>query len=533
VRRLVLVALLACALAAPAAGAASTPAGESPRIVAVHPNPVAADDRGEFVTVWVPTAGNVTLTDGEAAVTVGVRRPGSIVITPDPEAVRNSTRARVVAAPPSMRLSNDGEVLRLRRDGALVDRVAYERAPEGERLSLTGGARRWWPVGFEPREPARFGAANATAFVLPDAPDAALDALRTAEERILLAGYTFTSRRAAAALRNASRRGVAVRVLVDGGPVGGLTEREARVLDSLVAAGVDVRVVGGPRAAFSFHHAKYAVADDRALVLTENWKPAGVGGRGSRGWGVAVDSPAVAAELAALYRADAERRGAIPWRRFREGRDLVTAGAANGSYPSRFRPAEFRVASVYLLTAPGNAEAALAARLDAADERVAVLQPTLGGPDQPLVRAVVRAARRGVEVRVLLSGAWYVAEENRELASHLNGLARRESLPLSVRIADPRGRFEKVHAKGLIADDAVAVGSLNWNDHSAGENREVVVVLESRAVASYYRRVFDADWRGGGTTLPVTLAVAGALSVLGAVALARRDVSVAEREGVN
>ncbi|MFB6155086.1 MAG: phospholipase D-like domain-containing protein, partial [Haloferacaceae archaeon] len=517
----------------PAANETTTPT--TPHVVSVLPNPVADGDSGEFVVVAFPSPGTASLTDGEATVTVTAPRPGRVVVTPDPSAVRNLTAASgtvaVVRAPGSFRLSNAGETLRLLRDGAELDRVAYESAPEGERLVRSGRGRRWWPVGFAPRDPVRFGAANATAFVLPDDPGVALDALRGADERLLVAGYTFTSRRVASLLIRTADRGVRVRVLVDGGPVGGLSRREARVLDRLVAAGADVRVVGGPRAAFSFHHAKYAVADGRAVVLTENWKPAGVGGNASRGWGVVAESAPVADELAGLFAADADRTGTVGWRRYRSGRRLVPTPAANGSYPSNFAPREYRVESVSLLTAPGNAEGALVDRIDAADDRVAVLQPTLGGPDQALVRAVVRAARRGVEVRVLLSGAWYVREENRALASRLDALARRESLPLSVRVADPGGRFEKIHAKGLLVDDAVAVGSLNWNDHSAGENREVVVVLEGESVAAYYRRVFDADWRGGGQRVPMSLVAVAALAAVAAAALARRGIHFERRAG--
>jgi phosphatidylserine/phosphatidylglycerophosphate/cardiolipin synthase-like enzyme len=117
--------------------------------------------------------------------------------------------------------------------------------------------------------------------------------------------------------------------------------------------------------------------------------------------------------------------------------------------------------------------------------------------DHPFTRAAFDAARRGVEVRFLLSGAWYVHEENEVTAAWLNRRAKRENLPLEARVADPGGRFEKVHAKGVVADDTVLVGSLNWNRHASRENREVVVALDGAAAADYYRESFAADWRGG------------------------------------
>lgn len=71
-------------------------------------------------------------------------------------------------------------------------------------------------------------------------------------------------------------------MLVDADPVGGMSARQVARLDALASAGIDVRVLGGPRARYRFNHAKYAVIDDSALVTTENWNPAGVGAAASR-----------------------------------------------------------------------------------------------------------------------------------------------------------------------------------------------------------------------------------------------------------
>jgi phosphatidylserine/phosphatidylglycerophosphate/cardiolipin synthase-like enzyme len=160
----------------------------------------------------------------------------------------------------------------------------------------------------------------------------------------------------------------------------------------------------------------------------------------------------------------------------------------------------------------------------------------IDGPDQRFLRATVRAARRGVDVRILLSSEWYVEEENRRLVEHLRAVAEREDLPLSARLADPDGAFEKIHAKGVIVDsDQVLLGSLNWNGESVSQNREVMLSLEGDAAGEYYRESFEADWRGGGEarSLPVGIlaAVAGCL-LLGAL-FARRvefgsDVGVRE-----
>jgi phosphatidylserine/phosphatidylglycerophosphate/cardiolipin synthase-like enzyme len=511
--------------------------GSSPRIVAAYPNPVAEGDRGEFVVVHLPPgSGTVALTDGETRVVLPVNASGRVVVTADPDAVADAVTERGSRrfAAGGLSLSNAGEELRVVDAAAgstvLIDRVTYESAPEGELWRRGNGstAGTWRPLGRTPRPVRSHGSANATAFVLPDAPGVPLETLQGADDRILLAGYTLSSSRVTDALVTAHRGGVTVRVLVEGSPVGGISREQANTLDRLVAAGVDVRAVGGPYARVSYHHAKYAVVDDRALVLTENWKPAGTGGAGSRGWGVRLDSHDVADDLAGLFRADAGWRDGVAWSRFRAGKRYGAGGRANGTYPTQFEGENVRAESVRVLTAPGNAEAAVVAELDGATERVDVLQPTVQR-DGAFVRASIRAAERGARVRILLSNAWYLSEENRRLVDALNDLAERRDLPLSARVVDPQGRFEKVHAKGVVVDgETVILGSLNWNEHSARENREVVVALDGREPAAYYTRVFEADWRGEerGTPAGVVLGAAVALGV--AIAVARREIAFGE-----
>lgn len=509
----------------PAARANGSESGAGPRLVAVAPNPVADGDRGEFVVVRVPPPSDLdgmVLADGEQRIRLdaGNRTPaGRVALTPAPEAARVPAGTPVVRAPLS--LANGGERLHLVRNGRTVDVLRYADAPAGELRTDDG----WRPIGATSFPVVRTDGGAARAFVLPDAPDAAVAPLANASRRILLAGYTLSDPRVRDRLLAAADRGVGVRVLVEGGPVGGITRREARTLDALARGGVAVRVVDGPYARYEFHHAKYAVVDDRALVLTENWKPSGTGGRDNRGWGVRVASGAVAADLAGLFARDFGAHDARRWGVFRRDRTFTTTGTADGSYPSRFDPERVRARRVRVLTAPGNAEGAVVGVVDGAERRVDVVQPSLGDPDTPLVRSLLRAAERGVRVRVLLSGAWYVEAENRALVERLNGRASRRDLPLEARIAEPNGRYGSIHAKGVVADDVVLVGSLNWNVDSARENREVVLALTGADVAAYYRRVFTADWRGGPRAPPAGLALAAAVAVGLALAYLRRRVS--------
>ena len=538
VRAVALVVVLVVASLSGAAMAADDESVEEqpddPHIETVYPNPLADDDAGEYVLLDVPRETNLsgwTLDDGEETIALPNESvEGRVAVTNDPNATNLSVPAQVLNE--SVSLANGGEELVLADGGEVVSSTTYEDAPDAELWNRTADGWTWQHRGATNFRAVRSEATSARAFVLPDAPGVPIDVLDSARERILLSGYSFGSERAARALQRAAERGVEVRVLVDDAPVGGISERQGELLDDLTRVGIPVEVIGGDWARYDFHHPKYAVVDDRALVMTENWKPSGIGGKSSRGWGAVVEGE-IADRLAAIFRADADWRDTASWSTFRANRTFEEDEIANESYPTSFESKNVSIESAQLLAAPDNAESALVERLDGADDSIDVVQASIGSRRQPFLGAAVRAAERGVKVRILLGGAWYSEEDNSALAEWLNGKAASENLSLEAKVAESGSHFEKIHAKGAIIDgEEVLVGSMNWNNNSARENREIALVLDGEEAGGYYGRVFDADWEGDEsergldtgveTPLPVGVvaAVAG-VTVLAAV-VARR-----------
>jgi phosphatidylserine/phosphatidylglycerophosphate/cardiolipin synthase-like enzyme len=509
----------------------ASPETDEPTVHAIYPDPVAGGDRGEFVVLDVPdgtSLGEYTLTDGDSTADLPNRTvSGRVTLTATPERVRNLTNGTVVGLETTVSLANGGDSVILQRNGTTVSSVRYDDTEEGELGVVRGSTIRWRPLGATDFPVVTATGGRVRAFALPDSPQTPLAPIRNATDRVYLAGYTLTSTRVADALIAARDRGADVRVLVEGEPVGGRTQAGAATLDRLSDAGVEVRVLAGPRARYRYHHAKYAVADDRAVVMTENWKPAGTGGNSSRGWGVTTAQPEIVAGLSDTFEADTGWRDAVRWTAYRDGRTYQRGESADTSYPSRFDATTVPVNRTELLVTPDNAQGAIVADLDAADDSIDVIQPTVGGWDEPLLRALRRAASRGVEVRILLSSAWYVREENRRLVDRFESWADRTDAPLSARLADSGERYGSIHAKGAVIDDErVIVGSLNWNEQAATVNREVVLVLHGSAVADYFGRVFDADWAGGRQPIPVGL-VAAVLGVLVVAGLAARRLQFA------
>jgi len=177
----------------------------------------------------------------------------------------------------------------------------WYRTASTDAAAESDGDGQWWPRDATCLPVSSAEIDEATAFVLPDGPEIPRETIRNADDRLLLAGYTVTSETIAADLVDAAERNVDISVLLEASPVGGTPAATEGVLETLAASGVDVRVIGGESGRYRYHHPKYAVADDRVLVTSENWKPSGVGAASSRGWGVRLEDETLAADLASVF----------------------------------------------------------------------------------------------------------------------------------------------------------------------------------------------------------------------------------------
>ena len=507
-------------------------AGDEPRFVTLHPNPTTADNVGEFFVLKFPTEThlkNWTVTDGHTTASLPNETvTGRVAFSLDQETTGTMTSYPVLELEGHLRLAADGDELGLYEDGELVDAVDYDRAPTAEIWYRDeGGGGVWWPKGATCLPPTTGDTEEATAFVLPDSPAVPLEALSEADDRILLAGYTFASEDVTRELIAAHDRGVDVEVLLEAGPVGGTPAATRPYLDDLVDAGITVQVLGGEGARYTYHHPKYAVVDDGVLVLTENWKPSGVGGASSRGWGVHLEDEEIADDLAAVFEADFAGRDTTAWEHHREKATFVEEDSRKTTFSERIEPETVPLEGVELLLAPDNAEDRVGDLLGSAEESILIKQVRIGDEEFPLLTEALEAARRGVEVQILLDATWYVESENRELADALQRTAEEERLPLEVRLVDDGDRFEKIHAKGVVIDGETAiVGSANWNENAFRNNREVLLVLHGEEVGAYYADVFDADWEGESWPVPLEFAGIVALGLVATGLLGRRYVDL-------
>ncbi|WP_456473948.1 phospholipase D-like domain-containing protein [Candidatus Pyrohabitans sp.] len=349
--------------------------------------------------------------------------------------------------------------------------------------------------------------------------------IASADTSLYVNGYTFTSEEIAAALLRELQEGTHVVLMVDRVPVGGMPERERILLSTLAAQGAEVYLYDG---SLRFNHGKYVIADNTSvLITTENFGNSGfpVEGTGNRGWGAVIFSDELSRFLAGIFFFDLKQSV-----RYEDRRDMLIAAreAEHRSTGRSFR-GNFPVVAV---VAPDNAIDATLSLLRSANRSLYVEQFYIytywgrakeGSPERTpnlFLEEVINAARRGVEVRILLDSTWYNLKKgdprsNLRTARYVNEIAQRENLNLEARLARPGDGINKYHLKGVVVDGrAVMLGSMNWNEHSPKKNREVNVIIYGEP-ARYFEKLFLEDWkRSGGTEGKLRREVAVLLAVV-------------------
>jgi cardiolipin synthase A/B len=502
-------------------------AGAAIQIVEFCPDPYLHDDTDEYLVL----SGNgplddITISDNHG----GFRFPhgtviqGSLTVArsaqayeqshgslPDFEWLEYSPAVPNVINGDPLRMANAGDELVLYEKGTAVQKISWPgdvKPREGQVHYLENGTwdRRVLMIGQSRFTPGVFRNVSVRTFVSPDCSNEVFtEAISQASGTVFVNMYEFSSPSLGASLVAAKTRGVDVRVLIEGGPVGGISPSEKSLIWSVNRSGIPVVSMVSSKtehAPYRYDHAKYVIIDNNSLLLTsENFKNSGLppaGMSGNRGWGVYLQDPSLAGYFTEIFTTDTSSRSVVPY--------AGTAGDAEPApydkRPAEFHPAQFEGATVIPVIAPDTSYQIIDL-LDSARTSIEIEQAYIKNETpytlNPFLSSAINASRRGVHVRVLLDSYWYNVEgpnDNDEMATLINRIGAAEHIPLEAKCIDLSvSQVEKIHNKGVIVDDErVLVSSINWNSNSPTFNREAGVIIDHPGVARYFRGVFDDDW---------------------------------------
>jgi cardiolipin synthase A/B len=373
----------------------------------------------------------------------------------------------------------------------------------------------------------------------PDALFAPIAALFSgAVHTIDLSLYTFEHPEMALLLADAARRGVTVRLLLEGAPAGGISALQRWCLAQMAEAGVTILYMAvredapkGYRPRYRYTHAKYGIIDGtQTLIGTENFTrdampPSTEAGRphGRRGAYLFTDAPPAVEKLRRLFDADWAPEQFFDLRPFTPDSD----GPPPDFVPAPYQPevlydapfaqpftvregARFATVSVpenatrpdatllTLLAQAGPGDLIHWVQLYEHKHWGATTSNPIGDPN-PRLQALIEAARRGASLRILLDSYFDSRNDrrgNRATADYLHAIAAAEGLDIEARVGNPAGLG--LHAKVVLLrignEYWSGVGSINGSEVSHKLNREVMLMVENPAIHAYLVSVFEHDW---------------------------------------
>ncbi len=277
---------------------------------------------------------------------------------------------------------------------------------------------------------------------------------------------------------------------------------------------------------YRYDHAKYIVIDDKnVLIGSENYSRGGnppVGEKGNRGWQVFLRNATVAAELTDVFQRDSDtshgdvvQKVGLLKRTLASVMSVSTWVANMRSYVAFDGSTERAMADepmtldadeVDRFASPETSLSGLLAFIGGARESLDLelmsFNPEWGraGDTSPLLDAIVEAARRGVTVRLLLNDSAVFgskSDQHDRLISYLDKVAKKEGLKIESYIADLKAMgVNYIHNKGALSDgNKVLISSINWNQNSIENNREMAAALKGKAIYQHYSQVFNSDWQ--------------------------------------
>ncbi|HSQ34825.1 MAG TPA: phospholipase D-like domain-containing protein [Candidatus Binatia bacterium] len=325
-----------------------------------------------------------------------------------------------------------------------------------------------------------------------------LEMFRTATISIDLAEFYLSGEKGealeplVAAVLDAGRRGVRVRILVEKAMAATYPETLARFRDR---PGIAVRLFDWKALTGGVLHAKYFLIDGReAYVGSQNfdWRAL----THIQETGLRIASAPFAAALTRIFDADWSYSGGDP-----------------GAYqklalqpPLEFSGDARLVASPAAFNPPGVGEAleVLVAAIDGARSRISVqlLSYSLaaGGGKKflRLDQALRRAAERRVSVRLLVAD-WNLRAAQIE---SLRGLSRVENIEVRFAVIPQARRgfipyARVIHSKVMRVDDDVCwVGTSNWGHDYFFKSRNIEVLLRRSEIARVLDEIFLSLWNG-------------------------------------
>ena len=355
--------------------------------------------------------------------------------------------------------------------------------------------------------------AEITAFVSPDCSyDAIVKEIRKANNSIYLNIYEFTDPFLCGELIKALIRDVTVNIFLEGSPIGGISDEERYILNRIANYGGKIRFIVSDSenkvyARYAFDHGKYLIIDNKTVIIEScNWAKTGVPKEstyGNREWGIIVRCRNVTKYFLNVFFDDwnPKRCDSYPFQNINLSVNpdfFIDESFNRGFYNPQFKSLTIKDNFTFIpVLSPDTSYKAIYDMINSASKNIYIQQLYIYKDWEerinPFIDLLVNKSKQGIDIKIILNynpNYDSTNEKNNQTKQYL------ENHSIDVKfIYTNWSIFSNVHNKGVIIDNkSVLISSINWNENSVINNREVGIIIENNDVVKYYTNVFFYDW---------------------------------------
>ena len=336
--------------------------------------------------------------------------------------------------------------------------------------------------------------------------------ISSANTSIFLNIYEITSQYLCEELINCLKKNISLTILVEGGPVGGVCDKEKYLLNKLFNYGAKVylKTSDNSKKIFSryrFNHAKYLIIDNEVLIVEScNFADTGVPydpSYGNREWGLVIKNSSVAKYYFNVFLDDSsidysevislnDSNWKIPYDYYLDYSYYKKAYKTNFETKNYFD--NFSVKPIF---SPDNSYKEIYELINSSNKSIYVEQLYIykywDEKINPFVKLLSEKANQGIDVRVIMNYNPTYSDTNEKINQTKEFL---EENNVKVKfIYTNWSIFSNVHNKGVIVDNkSVLISSINWNENSFLNNREAGIIVYNENISRYFLKVFLYDW---------------------------------------
>jgi len=367
-------------------------------------------------------------------------------------------------------------------------------------------------------------AARVTPLLLPEHSDLILEQIAIARKSLLICTYEFDSFQVWSVINRSVSRGIDVTILLEGSPVGGLSERSKSLLSLLEEKGALLYLMArngdaNPPRRYPCLHSKYIVIDDHiSIILSENLVEEIFDtelGSGNRGWAAILESPEIASRLRTLFLSDKDER-------FSDLHSLVgvsgqtlsvqSISAISNPPPIRVRPQPPMnipcISELFVFPDCTRRASILPTLIDCSEQSFYASifyadliwkTPSYGSIVSPVIEAAASLMERCEEFVLCLDNSWFSKkdERNQYVIDYLSKERNHRGDSYLIGCPKSGAPFNILHNKGMVLDHHLSwISSVNWNYASICSNRELGLLIDDPAIARFFEQSIITDLSG-------------------------------------